>query len=74
MSEGTELEGERGGAMNGNRVVKSGKKELVPLDQMRAYRACLNCRNRKSKCDLDINQGRPVSTLLFCFGSVSGAY
>lgn len=32
-----------------------------PLDTMRAYRACLNCRNRKSKCDLDINQGRPVS-------------
>ncbi|KAE8452940.1 hypothetical protein EG329_012127 [Mollisiaceae sp. DMI_Dod_QoI] len=30
-----------------------------PLDTMRAYRACLNCRNRKSKCDLDINQGRP---------------
>jgi hypothetical protein len=33
----------------------------LPLDQMRAYRACLNCRNRKSKCDLDINGGRPVS-------------
>ena len=32
-----------------------------PLDTMRAYRACLNCRNRKSKCDLDINGGRPVS-------------
>jgi hypothetical protein len=32
-----------------------------PLDSMRAYRACLNCRNRKSKCDLDINAGRPVS-------------
>ncbi|RDW91616.1 hypothetical protein BP5796_02781 [Coleophoma crateriformis] len=30
-----------------------------PLDQMRAYRACLNCRNRKSKCDLDFNNGRP---------------
>ncbi|KAM3072642.1 hypothetical protein ACMFMF_006981 [Clarireedia jacksonii] len=30
-----------------------------PLDSMRAYRACLNCRNRKSKCDLDINAGRP---------------
>ncbi|TAQ86504.1 hypothetical protein B7494_g5176 [Chlorociboria aeruginascens] len=30
-----------------------------PLDTMRAYRACLNCRNRKSKCDLDINSGRP---------------
>ncbi|RDL37968.1 uncharacterized protein BP5553_05401 [Venustampulla echinocandica] len=30
-----------------------------PLDTMRAYRACLNCRNRKSKCDLDANQGRP---------------
>ncbi|KAH8587710.1 hypothetical protein B0O99DRAFT_526359 [Bisporella sp. PMI_857] len=26
---------------------------------MRAYRACLNCRGRKSKCDLDINGGRP---------------
>lgn len=34
-----------------------------PLDTMRAYRACLNCRNRKSKCDLDINQGRPVSSI-----------
>ncbi|PQE07443.1 hypothetical protein CJF30_00007160 [Rutstroemia sp. NJR-2017a BBW] len=32
-----------------------------PLDSMRAYRACLNCRNRKSKCDLDINAGRPFS-------------
>jgi hypothetical protein len=31
-------------------------------DPMRAYRACLNCRNRKSKCDLDVNGGRPVST------------
>lgn len=31
------------------------------LDTMRAYRACLNCRNRKSKCDLDLNQGKPVS-------------
>ncbi|POS85261.1 hypothetical protein EPUL_003434 [Erysiphe pulchra] len=31
----------------------------APLDTMRAYRACLNCRNRKSKCDLDINQGKP---------------
>ncbi|CAL3971231.1 unnamed protein product [Diplocarpon coronariae] len=29
------------------------------LDAMRAYRACLHCRNRKSKCDLDPNQGRP---------------
>ncbi|RKF55225.1 putative zn2 cys6 dna-binding protein [Golovinomyces cichoracearum] len=32
---------------------------LIPSDTMRAYRACLNCRNRKSKCDLDLNQGRP---------------
>lgn len=30
-------------------------------DPMRAYRACLNCRGRKSKCDLDFNNGRPVS-------------
>ncbi|PBP16990.1 C6 zinc finger domain-containing protein [Diplocarpon rosae] len=29
------------------------------LDTMRAYRACLHCRNRKSKCDLDPNQGKP---------------
>jgi hypothetical protein len=36
-----------------------------PLDNMRAYRACLNCRNRKSKCDLDINGGRPVSLFHF---------
>lgn len=48
------------------------RKPPVPLDQMRAYRACLNCRNRKSRCDLDINQGRPVSgsclfTCLFCY-------
>jgi hypothetical protein len=41
------------------------KKEQIPLDQMRAYRACLNCRNRKSKCDLDINQGRPVSGFVY---------
>ncbi|RKF73210.1 putative zn2 cys6 dna-binding protein [Golovinomyces cichoracearum] len=33
---------------------------LIPSDTMRAYRACLNCRNRKSKCDLDLNQGRPL--------------
>ncbi|TQS37170.1 hypothetical protein Golomagni_02364 [Golovinomyces magnicellulatus] len=32
---------------------------LISSDAMRAYRACLNCRNRKSKCDLDLNQGRP---------------
>ena len=39
-----------------------------PLDQMRAYRACLNCRNRKSKCDLDVNGGRPVrSRALFAY-------
>jgi hypothetical protein len=30
------------------------------VDPMRAYRACLNCRGRKSRCDLDINNGRPV--------------
>ena len=36
-----------------------------PLDQMRAYRACLNCRNRKSKCDLDVNGGRPASGAFF---------
>lgn len=35
----------------------------APPDAMRAYRACLNCRNRKSKCDLDGNAGRPVSRL-----------
>lgn len=31
-----------------------------PFDAMRAYRACLHCRNRKSKCDLDPNGGKPV--------------
>jgi hypothetical protein len=41
-----------------------------PLDTMRAYRACLNCRNRKSKCDLDINGGRPVSA--FSLGEGTG--
>ncbi|KAI6248148.1 hypothetical protein HI914_03754 [Erysiphe necator] len=35
------------------------KPTSAPLDTMRAYRACLNCRSRKSKCDLDINQGKP---------------
>jgi hypothetical protein len=30
-------------------------------DPMRAYRACIHCRNRKTKCTLDINGGRPVS-------------
>lgn len=30
-------------------------------DSMRAYRACIHCRNRKTKCTLDINGGRPVS-------------
>jgi hypothetical protein len=43
-----------------------------PLDTMRAYRACLNCRNRKSKCDLDINGGRPVSISYFREGRVLG--
>lgn len=37
-----------------------------PVDTMRAYRACLNCRNRKSKCDLDPNGGRPVSVVFCC--------
>lgn len=36
-----------------------------PLDTMRAYRACLHCRNRKSKCDLESNQGRPVSSIYY---------
>ena len=54
----------------GGSVGGSGRKPPVPLDQMRAYRACLNCRNRKSKCDLDINQGRPVSAN--CFLQVMG--
>jgi len=30
-------------------------------DPMRAYRACLHCRARKTKCTLDVNGGRPVS-------------
>lgn len=30
-------------------------------DPMRAYRACLHCRIRKTKCNLDANNGRPVS-------------
>lgn len=34
---------------------------LPPLESMRAYRACLNCRSRKSKCYLEANGGRPVS-------------
>lgn len=29
-------------------------------DPMRAYRACLHCRSRKTKCNLDANGGRPV--------------
>ncbi|CAG8979931.1 hypothetical protein HYALB_00013515 [Hymenoscyphus albidus] len=32
---------------------------LPPLESMRAYRACLNCRSRKSKCYLEANGGRP---------------
>jgi len=50
------------------------KKVPPPLDTMRAYRACLNCRSRKSKCDLDINGGRPVSQIqnsFFCVFSFS---
>jgi hypothetical protein len=31
------------------------------LDAMRAYRACLHCRSRKTKCNLDVNGGKPVS-------------
>ena len=38
----------------------------APPDPMRAYRACLHCRSRKTKCTLDSNGGRPVSvTILF---------
>ncbi|KAJ5051420.1 uncharacterized protein L3040_001199 [Drepanopeziza brunnea f. sp. 'multigermtubi'] len=44
--------GGAGGAGHGGQASKA-------LDAMRAYRACLHCRNRKSKCDLDPNQGRP---------------
>lgn len=29
-------------------------------DPMRAYRACLHCRGRKTKCNLEANGGRPV--------------
>lgn len=46
------------------------KRPPPPLDTMRAYRACLNCRGRKSKCDLDVNQGRPVSLWRFSWSSV----
>ncbi len=38
---------------------------LPPLESMRAYRACLHCRSRKTKCTLDANGGRPVSLCLF---------
>lgn len=34
------------------------------LDAMRAYRACLHCRSRKTKCNLDVNGGKPVSVTL----------
>lgn len=44
-----------------------GKPPPPPLDSMRAYRACINCRSRKSKCDLEINQGRPVSGFSFFY-------
>jgi len=47
-------------SMAGGAAATSAKRPPPPLDTMRAYRACLNCRGRKSKCDLDINQGRPV--------------
>ena len=53
--------GETGGEMMSGRTAQGSKRPPPPpLDTMRAYRACLNCRGRKSKCDLDINQGRPV--------------
>ena len=32
----------------------------MPEDPMRAYRACLHCRGRKTKCNLEANGGRPV--------------
>lgn len=41
----------------------------APLDSMRAYRACLNCRNRKSKCDLDLNAGRPVGLIVSVYSA-----
>jgi len=46
--------------VNGD-VVGSGRRDIGIVDTMRAYRACLNCRTRKSKCDLDPHGGRPVS-------------
>lgn len=35
------------------------------VDPMRAYRACLHCRSRKTKCNLDANGGRPVCCFLY---------
>ncbi|KAL2073889.1 hypothetical protein VTL71DRAFT_11215 [Oculimacula yallundae] len=45
--------------MNGPSSQVQGGPSQPPVDAMRAYRACLHCRNRKSKCDLDPNGGRP---------------
>lgn len=54
---------------------QSGKSSAAS-DPMRAYRACLHCRGRKTKCNLEANGGRPVSlfdlkfmknNLLSCF-------
>lgn len=47
---------------NASNQQESPSRTAPPLDTMRAYRACLNCRSRKSKCDLDINGGKIVST------------
>jgi hypothetical protein len=54
------------GPQTGSAQQSQGRPLPPPLDTMRAYRACLNCRNRKSKCDLDLNGGRPVSDIRLC--------
>ena len=40
------------------------KKDVKPLDSMKVYRACVNCRGRKNRCDLDPNSGRLVSLVI----------
>lgn len=44
----------------GNAGSAGAAKPTSDPDVMRAYRACLHCRSRKTKCNLDANNGKPV--------------
>lgn len=55
-----EMEGGNAGSAGAAGAAAGAAKPTSDPDVMRAYRACLHCRSRKTKCNLDANNGKPV--------------